>query len=318
MSAYQPRTTPSYSYDSAYASLQSKGMPIFAYDASADWCTALNLEASAGNVAKFRQFTGKERDTESGLDYFGARYYGSALGRFSSPDPAGIFVADLSNPQSWNLYGYVWNNPLGNLDPTGLSCVNLDNGGQSDDGDGKGCAGAGVKPGNADDPSTLNQGQTNAQANAENPPDLQLASVPITATLNFDTTPPPRRGTSICAGYGTVCFPTTAPNIEPIDWSSVAMYAACIANVESGFMVRHNGNTQAQDASDTVPATQGTRRLPSGESANVFFGPGRGLQNGGQAPVNPGGDSPVPGTVADGANYFSNVLQCIANVRNNF
>jgi RHS repeat-associated protein len=32
-------------------------------------------------------FTGKERDTESGNDYFGARYYASSMGRFMSPDP---------------------------------------------------------------------------------------------------------------------------------------------------------------------------------------------------------------------------------------
>jgi RHS repeat-associated protein len=119
--------------------------------------------------------TGKERDSESGLDYFGARYYGSGLGRFTSPDPAGIFVADLSNPQSWNLYSYVWNNPLANIDPSGMSCQKTDDGGSVDDNDGKGCAAAGVKPGKADDPSTLNQGQINAQATAKNPSDLEYA-----------------------------------------------------------------------------------------------------------------------------------------------
>jgi RHS repeat-associated protein len=56
-------------------------------------------------------FTGKERDSESGLDYFGARYYGSNMGRWMSPDPSpsGIIIA---NPQSWNLYNYALNNPL--------------------------------------------------------------------------------------------------------------------------------------------------------------------------------------------------------------
>jgi RHS repeat-associated protein len=68
-------------------------------------------------------FTGQERDSESGLDNFGARYYGSSMGRFMSPDPAGIFVADVSVPQSWNLYSYVQNNPLNAVDPFGLNCV---------------------------------------------------------------------------------------------------------------------------------------------------------------------------------------------------
>ena len=68
-------------------------------------------------------FTGKERDTESGNDYFDARYYGSSMGRFMSPDPSGLLAQHPENPQSWNLYVYALNNPLINLDPTGLDCV---------------------------------------------------------------------------------------------------------------------------------------------------------------------------------------------------
>jgi RHS repeat-associated protein len=64
-------------------------------------------------------FTGKERDAESGLDYFGARYYGSSMGRFSSPDPGWFLAADLANPQSLNQYAYVQNNPLSMVDPDG-------------------------------------------------------------------------------------------------------------------------------------------------------------------------------------------------------
>ena len=67
--------------------------------------------------------TGKERDTESGNDYFGARYYASTMGRFMSPDPSQLFFADQTNPQSLNLYSYVYNNPLINIDPSGMECV---------------------------------------------------------------------------------------------------------------------------------------------------------------------------------------------------
>ena len=67
---------------------------------------------------KVKSFTGKERDAESGLDYFGARYYGSAMGRFTSPDPK-MFPHDLTDPQSWNKYGYTRNNPLRYTDPDG-------------------------------------------------------------------------------------------------------------------------------------------------------------------------------------------------------
>jgi RHS repeat-associated protein len=70
-----------------------------------------------------RYFTGKERDSESGNDYFGARYYASAMGRFLSPDWAAKIVpvpyAKLNNPQSLNLYAYVGNNPLSRRDPDG-------------------------------------------------------------------------------------------------------------------------------------------------------------------------------------------------------
>jgi RHS repeat-associated protein len=71
------------------------------------------------------RYTGKERDTESGNDYFGARYYASSMGRFMSPDPSGLTYANPYNPQSLNLYAYVLNNPLKNIDPTGLDCVYL-------------------------------------------------------------------------------------------------------------------------------------------------------------------------------------------------
>ena len=61
-------------------------------------------------------FTGKERDQESGLDYFGARYYASSMGRFISSDAAG---PDPKNPQALNLYRYALNNPLRYVDPDG-------------------------------------------------------------------------------------------------------------------------------------------------------------------------------------------------------
>ena len=64
------------------------------------------------------KFTGKERDSETGLDYFGARYYGSSMGRFTVPDPAQN-SAEFRDPQTWNRYAYVTNNPLKYDDPTG-------------------------------------------------------------------------------------------------------------------------------------------------------------------------------------------------------
>lgn len=69
------------------------------------------------------KFTSKERDTESGLDNFGARYYSSSMGRFTIPDWAAnataVPYADFGNPQSLNLYSYVKNNPTTFGDPDG-------------------------------------------------------------------------------------------------------------------------------------------------------------------------------------------------------
>jgi RHS repeat-associated protein len=69
------------------------------------------------------KFTGKERDSESGLDYFGARYYSNGLGRFITPDWAAkavaVAYADFSDPQSLNLYSYVRNIPTTRYDTDG-------------------------------------------------------------------------------------------------------------------------------------------------------------------------------------------------------
>jgi RHS repeat-associated protein len=64
------------------------------------------------------KFTGKERDAETGLDYFGARYFSGPEGRFTSPDKP-FAGQNPSNPQSWNLYSYGLNSPLRYIDPTG-------------------------------------------------------------------------------------------------------------------------------------------------------------------------------------------------------
>jgi RHS repeat-associated protein len=70
-----------------------------------------------------QKFTGKERDSETGLDYFGARYFSSAQGRFTSPDPTFLNILKVVNPQRWNLYGYGLNNPLKYVDPDGQEAI---------------------------------------------------------------------------------------------------------------------------------------------------------------------------------------------------
>jgi RHS repeat-associated protein len=73
-----------------------------------------------GGMGVSMEFTGKERDAETGLDYFGARYMSATQGRFTSPDPIILMEQKLVDPQQWNMYSYVRNNPLRLIDPTGM------------------------------------------------------------------------------------------------------------------------------------------------------------------------------------------------------
>jgi RHS repeat-associated protein len=100
-----------------YANHQSPlGLPVCSYDSG-----------------RRSRCTSKERDAETGLDFFGARYFSSAQGRFTSADEP-FADQDENNPQSWNLYAYGRNNPLRNIDPTGRCSQGA--GGYTDEGSG--------------------------------------------------------------------------------------------------------------------------------------------------------------------------------------
>ena len=103
------------------------------YAGSAGRTQALGYGGGTGDGVR-QQFTAQERDIETGLDYFLARYYSSTQGRFNSPDEFNggaveifaqaasanpTFYADLSNPQTLNKYQYCLNNPLRYTDPYG-------------------------------------------------------------------------------------------------------------------------------------------------------------------------------------------------------
>ena len=66
-----------------------------------------------------KQYTGYERDEESGLEFAQARYYNGDHGRFTSTDPL-TASADIKNPQTFNRYSYVLNSPYKYVDPLGL------------------------------------------------------------------------------------------------------------------------------------------------------------------------------------------------------
>jgi len=88
-----------------------------------EWCTdtpyGMNLTCTPGDTSPMH-FTGKQRDAETGLDDFGARYFGGGnnLGRFMTPDPSRL-SAFIESPQTWNMYSYAYNNPLSLVDKNG-------------------------------------------------------------------------------------------------------------------------------------------------------------------------------------------------------
>lgn len=70
---------------------------------------------SGGTANKFL-YTGQEHDGETGLHYYGARYYNPQIRRFTQPDD---IIQNVYNPQDLNRYSYVRNNPLRYIDPSG-------------------------------------------------------------------------------------------------------------------------------------------------------------------------------------------------------
>ncbi|MGH9481837.1 MAG: RHS repeat-associated core domain-containing protein [Terriglobales bacterium] len=93
----------------------SAGTLVESYSSGA-WGESLSQIGAVSGL----HFTGQHRDGETGLDAFPARHYAGNLGRFMSPDPAGLAAVDPNNPQTWNQYAYVINNPASYTDPTGM------------------------------------------------------------------------------------------------------------------------------------------------------------------------------------------------------
>jgi len=90
---------------------------------SAQWCSYLPFADGfncPGSQLDLMNFTGDQWDGETGFSHTLFRQYNPTQGRWMMPDPAGMAAADPANPQSWNRYTYVMNNPLNATDPLGL------------------------------------------------------------------------------------------------------------------------------------------------------------------------------------------------------
>jgi RHS repeat-associated protein len=140
IATYGPVPNPAYNPSNPSAAPQTVYLPSFrftdwlgtmrattdSYGVAQGTCAGLpfgDSQACSGNIPDPHYLTGKERDAESGNDYFGARYYASTMGRFLSPDWSAkvepVPYSKVDNPQTLNLYAYVLNNPLTRFDPDG-------------------------------------------------------------------------------------------------------------------------------------------------------------------------------------------------------
>ena len=113
--------------------------------APANALTAPGIGGCLYDSGRRSRSTGKERDAETGLDLFSGpevdpitknesvmlRYYSGAQGRFTSPDKP-FLDQDPGDPQSWNLFGFVRNNPLSFFDLSGGKCKKTKDGFEGD------------------------------------------------------------------------------------------------------------------------------------------------------------------------------------------
>src|SRR6185436_8559208 len=100
-----------------YSSADALGSVIRTFDVMGNIVATTSYDSfgnATGATPSPFGFTGRDWDVETGLYYHRARYYDPKIGRFISEDPIGFLGEDV------NLYGYVWNNPVNWLDPSGL------------------------------------------------------------------------------------------------------------------------------------------------------------------------------------------------------
>jgi RHS repeat-associated protein len=144
------------------------------------------------------QFAGMMYDSESSLNHTDFRQYSSSIGRWLTPDPSGRGAADPSNPQSWNLYTYVLNNPVSRVDPTGLVSSPCDEGivafAEPDIGDpADPCAGGGTPPPSPPDIDPC-QGKKPSCYQQQAEQSVLLAAPLLSDILSRPDVPPPFRG----------------------------------------------------------------------------------------------------------------------------
>lgn len=111
-----------------YYHFDALGSPVAASDATGNYYLwketyqpyGARIQKQSNSANNTRWYTGKPQDDETGLSYFGARYYDSMIGRFMGVDPKEF---SQGNPHSFNRYAYGNNNPYAYIDPDGRDNV---------------------------------------------------------------------------------------------------------------------------------------------------------------------------------------------------
>jgi len=163
-----------------------------------------------GSGAESISYSDEIHDSETGLDTYHYRSYNPVLGRWMSPDPSSEHFSRLSNPQTFNLYAYVVNDPLKYLDQLGL---------YADDGSGD-CIDCGIGDGTGTGDGLMQDLGTGSGGGGEVPGGCG-ASDPYCTNVTTDPNPPvdpnPPGPTDPCgANDGTCVNVTTDPN-PPLD-----------------------------------------------------------------------------------------------------
>ena len=286
------------------------------------------------NCSNNYKFTGKERDSESGLDNFDLRYFGSSFGRFMRPDPDNA-GARLGNPQSWNAYSYVLNNPLSFIDPFGLDCVYAAGASGNPNSHGDGSAtivhGDCINAGGKDDGGVFvdnNENHPVQQSDITLSEDRSVGVVAYTPaggvgtayscigncpsdTVQVNAAPPGTPTMSAAPLPGTLQPPIFQP--QPTTFlQRLAIVAGCSAGLDPELM----GPMNLPEAPSSPP-NDSTRESEGQKRAQVVGPDGRPLKyrNGRSVAPNPQGsrNAEAAAAAAGGVAAAANASQCIGN-----
>ncbi len=214
------------------------------------------------------KFTGKERDPDMHVDYFGARFYEGATGRMYSPDPIMASASRLRDPQRWNAYAYVRNNPMSYVDPDGRDAdsASADSGGGTADDD---------TNDSTPDSSTEDKKGSAQTGSAQSNGGTSTSIVTVSATTS---------------GPGTLLGGLIGELIDPIgggipgsilgsmlgvggDISYVPATGSCYVGPTLSFTPAPFGGSGLSVSSVVVPPGQNANSIANGTSVSVSFQP---------------------------------------------